>query len=429
MAGFEPVGNEYLIPAPAAKKQCFDSRKGYPACGVVFEVNGHDNQQIEQAFVKQRRQRVVCRALVAPARGLAIDPKAVRIVSAFVDLHHTRQGNNPAGFMSPAERQRWIETIALYTRHNMPRALRDFMLNLINGRATNLFSPIYVDPEAYPLEATRVFRRLLEKRDREESNRPRLPLPLVNLQKHVSTHKGTIRPAVQVNNNNNQGSPIDCYNNEQIKDQVDNLDEHNLPQKAYILQEEYYEKHGILAPPCPVNDKQAKIYEDYHDEVMRGQVDVDFQDTKYLKATINYWDRISERCDDGLDILDTIKESRGERRWIHPYTAEIIDDSEDEEESTLPQPKPAPNVVTKNHSNVTHNGASNIARQVPSTVVDNKRQRPQNQQEYQSTGQPPAKKQKAQQPGPPRALNGQQDHGMASYTSTLFPVKQQRPAN
>ena len=427
MAGFEPVGNEYLIPAPAAKKQCFDSRKGYPACGVVFEVNGHDNQQIEQAFVKQRRQRVVCRALVAPARGLAIDPKAVRVVSAFVDLHHTRQGNNPAGFMSPAERQRWIETIALYTRHNMPRALRDFMLNLVNGRATNLFSPIYVDPEAYPLEATRVFRRLLEKREREEARRSRLLLPLVNLQKHVSTHKGTTRPAVQVNNN--QGRVNGGYNHEKIKDQIDNLDEHDLPQKAYILQGKYYEKHGILAPPCPVNDKQAKIYEDYHDEVMRGQVDVDFQDTKHLKATINYWDRISERCDDGLDVLDAIKESRGEGRWIHPYTAEVIDESEDEEEPTLPQPKLAHMMVTKKPSNVTNDKATNMIQQIPYTVVDNKRQRPQNPQEYQPTGQPPAKKQKVQQPGPPRSLNGQQNREMAGFTSTLIPVKQQRPAN
>ncbi|PVH84528.1 hypothetical protein DL98DRAFT_528470 [Cadophora sp. DSE1049] len=427
VAGFEPVRNEYLMPAPEVKKECFDSRKGYPACGVIFEVNSYDNQAIEQAFAKQHRQRVLCKAWASPNQGQAIDPKSVRIVSAFADLLHTRQGNNPAAFITTAEHHRWMETVDIFTRHNMPKALRDFVLNVVNGRATNMFSPIYVNPEAYPLEATRMIRKLREKREREKAYKAQLPLTAANLQKKASTSNGTIAPSVQVNDY--QARVIDHYDHEYIQDPIDNIYEQPPPRKATNLREQYYRKHGIFAPACPVNDKQAKVYEDYHDEGMRSQVDVDCQDAKHLKATVTYWNRMSERCDDGLDVLDAIKESRGQRRWMHPNTAEILDESEGEEEAAVTQPKPASNVVTKKPSNAVNNKATNVLKQKPSTMIDKKRQRSQNTLGSHLAGQPPTKKSKVQQSGPARAPKGTQSQTLASFTSTLVPTQQQRPAN
>lgn len=403
------------MPAPEVKKQFFDSRQGYPACGVIFEVNSHDNQVIEQAFAKQYRQRVLCKALAAPAQGQAIDPKSVRIVSAFTDLRHTRQSNNPGVFMCPAERLRWMETISVYSRHGMPKVLVDFVLNVVKGRTTNMFCPIYVDPEAYPLEATRVIRKLEDKREREKAYRAQISFTSANLQKKASANNGTTAPPVQVNDYRTRVIDNDDHGNAQV--QIDNNYERSLPPKAVNLQEQYYRKYGIFAPVCPVNDKQAKVYEDYHNEVLRSQVDVDNHNAKYLTATATYLNRMSERCDDGLDVLDAIKERRGQCRWIHPNNAESLGESGDEEGAGLPQPESASNVVTKNVSNAVNNRATNVLMQKPSAMMDNKRQRPQNIQGSHLARQPPAKKQKVQQSYPP-----------AHFTSTLVPTQQQRPA-
>ncbi|KAK0107234.1 hypothetical protein ONS95_003936 [Cadophora gregata] len=427
LLGFEPVGKEYLMPAPEVKKEIFDSRKGFPACGLIFEVNSIDNMAIERAFAKQHRQRVLCKAWTSPALGQAIDSKSVRIVTAFADLHHTRQGGNPLTFMSPAEYHRWMETLGIYTRNGMPKVLRDFVLNVVNGKATNKFSPIYINPEAYPIDVTKMIRKLKEKRERDKSHRKQLPPTATNLQKNNFTSTRTVVPTIQAKNYEARISGH-C-DEEHIQDQIVNVYEQPLPGKAANLQEQYYRNHGILAPACPFNDHQAKVYEDYHDEILRSQVDVDFQDTTHFKATVSYWDRISERCDDGLDVLDAIKESRSQRHWTRPNTAERLEAGEGEGETALPQPKPKPafSVAMQKPTDATNSKTTDLTEQKPATTIINERQRPQTAQASHLAVQPPVKKQKVQQSGPSRAPKCQLNQTLASFTSTLIPTQQQRP--
>lgn len=302
--------------------------------GIVFNVSKEDNEIIERSYKQQNqpRSRVICDALECRKGGFDNGNAVVAEVSAFADLLHTCDGHKSGASTSPTEIQRWVETLILFQRHGVPTAYRAMVIHEVHGMGRTKISPIYVDPEAYPEEITRHLRNKQE-------------------------------PEKKV-----------------VKDL--------LPPKAAILKKQYFKKHGALALPPPRDDEQARIFEEYHDEVMRGQVDIDFDSSDHLKATVGYWNKMSDRTDDGLDFLDAIKESRGERPWKHPNTVrgppEVEDKDEDKAIAAQPK-KPAtkPKAGPK---------AGNM-RPPPK-----RKQAPQSMQAPPPNGPSPAKKQKVQRP-------------------------------
>ncbi|KAH7356778.1 hypothetical protein BKA65DRAFT_214620 [Rhexocercosporidium sp. MPI-PUGE-AT-0058] len=325
----EPYGTEYLLPAPAVKTPIFNTSRHKPLYGLIFMISKHDDQIIERNYAqqKQARQRVWSRAWLSRTGAYNL-PSASVTVSMFADLRHTCNRYGPGGLSSAAELKRWEDTLTLFGKWGVPDVYRHFVAWEVQGHIANKISPIYIDPLAYPLDIFRI--------------------PLENPRDKVPKNAAGKR----------------------------------LSPRTAELKEEYYRKHGALAPAFPANDHQARIFEDYHDELMRGQVDVDCEDAEILQATLDYWDRMSARCDDGLDVLDAIKASRGQRPWRHPNTVDgPAEDGDMNQAAVHPPQKPASTVVSRK----------------PSTAVKRK-QPPKNAQVPTPHGPSPAKKQKVQQP-------------------------------
>ncbi|KAG4434464.1 hypothetical protein IFR05_010042 [Cadophora sp. M221] len=327
LAGYQPFKQEYLLPVPGLKRNAFDGSQTRPVFGIIFNVSKEDDEIIERNYMqqKQTRQRIWCNAWVSKT-GVITKNHPTLPVSIFADLRHTSNYNSLGTLMSAVELRRWKDTLDLFRCHGVPEPYRKFVEAEVQGHTAIKISPIFIEPTAYP---HRVPRTQIAKPSRAEPKKERLP------------------PTIAA------------------------------------LQNKYHIKHGKFAPPCPENSFQARVFEEYHNEIMRGQVDIDIEDSAHLKTTVNYWDRISDRCDDGLDVFDALRASRGQGPWRHPHTVdgpvEGVDEIQAAVQVTLQKP------------------ASNVVSRKLSTAVKRK-EPPQNMQVPRSTGPPSAKKQKVQPP-------------------------------
>ncbi|KAH9223449.1 hypothetical protein DL95DRAFT_400965 [Leptodontidium sp. 2 PMI_412] len=327
LAGYQPFKPEYLLPVPGLKRKVFDGSQPRPVYGIIFNVSKQDDEIIERGYLqqKQSRPRIWFRAWMSKTGEFTKESPVVP-VSMFADLRHTCNYYSPGTLMSAVELQRWKETLAVFGRYGVPEWYRKFVGAEVQGQRASKISPIFIEPTAYPHHV------------------PRTQIP---------------------------------------KPRGAKLEKEPLAPTVVALQKKYHKKHGKLAPPCPGNSIQARVFEEYHDELMRGQVDIDIEHSAHLKGTVNYWDRISDRCDDGLDVFDALRASRGQRPWKHPNIVdgpiEGVDEIQAAVQVTLQQP------------------ASNVVSRKPSTTVKRK-EPPQNTQVPCPNGPPPAKKQKVQQP-------------------------------
>ncbi|KAL2073293.1 hypothetical protein VTL71DRAFT_10617 [Oculimacula yallundae] len=323
--GSKPYGKNYLLPSPGLKEKHTLSRESFLVYGVVFALNQKDDEIAEKYFAQpqEHRHRVQCNAVLGRnGRNYELQ------VSVFVDLKNTCTGFNQNLLKSQEDINKWRRTIDIFRKAEVPETYLKYLKAEVRGRIPSRISPIHVDSEAYL------------------SDIPDIPA------------------------------------DEHAEKADHELIEQPLPPKAAFLRKKYYEKYGKLAPLCPTNRRQARVFDEYHDALLRSRADTEAEDTAHLNAAVSYSDWLASRADDGLDVYDAIREDHGQSPWKHPNTVR----------------GPAENGVMKDVAGALTGAAPDFSRKHATSLSHKRKQPPPNLLIPGPDGATPAKKQKVQQP-------------------------------
>ncbi|CZT00774.1 uncharacterized protein RAG0_08678 [Rhynchosporium agropyri] len=322
LAGIKPEGEKYLLPTPGLKNPNSLRRPTIPVHGLVFALSKEDDQILEERceLSEYPRSRVWCNATIR-RDGIESQVK----VSVFVDLRYTC--NITEVFItSKVQLEEWENTFLLFLKEGVPKQYILSIIAEIQGQGPDKISPIFVDPEAYRIDFSKM-----------------------SIDEHSEEADKVI------------------------------ADVHRTPSAALLL-DEYYENYGTLAPACPTDSQGAKVFEDLHDGILRGHNTIESQSAAQRKATTSYVDRMSNRCDDGLDVYDAVRKTRGQKPWKHPDTVDVSVEEDDSDDTVTSRQTAGPKVVSEK----------------PSAPVNPKRSH--RKQASRPDGESLAKKQKVQDP-------------------------------